>query len=40
MYSKTDDNGNVYFEVGSDVPMGRFQYKFIVDGKWTYCKEA
>lgn len=40
MDSKVDDKGDVYFEVGSNIPMGRFQYKFIVDGKWTYCKQA
>jgi hypothetical protein len=25
--------------VGSHVPTGRFEYKFMVDGKWVYCKE-
>jgi hypothetical protein len=29
----------VYFEVGINVSTGRFEDKFIVDGKWAYRKE-
>ena len=36
MDKKVDMMGNVCFSVGSNVPIGIFQYKFLVDGRWTY----
>lgn len=40
MDKKIDFQGNICFVIGSNVPIGKFQYKFIVDGKWTYFKNA
>lgn len=35
-----DENGKIFFSTSSNVPLGRFQYKFIVDGKWMHCKDS
>lgn len=40
MDKKTDNKGLIFFIIGSNVPVGKFQYKFLVDGKWTYCSLA
>ena len=28
------------FVLERSLPAGRFQYKFIVEGKWTYCADS
>lgn len=40
MDKKIDMKGHISFSIGSNVPVGKFEYKFLVDGKWTYCKQA
>lgn len=36
MDKEIDSSGKVYFTIGSNVPTGRFEYKFVVDGNWVY----
>ena len=40
MSKESDDKGVVYFELGVSIPVGKYEYKFVVDGEWTCSDES
>ena len=40
MSREVDEKGEIYFETLINIPVGKHQYKFIVDGKWQYDETA
>lgn len=37
---EVDDTGEVFFETQINVPVGTYQYKYIVDGEWKHNPNA
>ena len=36
MNREIDTKGEVYFELALMLPVGTYQYKYLVDGQWCY----
>ena len=36
MKREVDEKGEIYFEIQINIPVGKYHYKYLVDGKWAY----